>query len=53
MGGKAAKASSLAGFWEIENVSGSGGAIVIKYSGHAMWFGPILGKNLWQLSRLA
>ena len=28
-------------------------SIVIKYSGHAMWFGPVLGKNLWQLSRLA
>ena len=27
--------------------------IVIKYSGHAMWFGPVLGQNLWQLSRLA
>ena len=27
--------------------------IVIKFSGHAMWFGPVLGQNLWQLSRLA
>ena len=27
--------------------------IVIKHSGHAMLFGPILGENLWQLSRLA
>ena len=27
--------------------------IVLKYSGHAMWFGPVLGQQLWQLSRLA
>ena len=26
---------------------------VLKYSGHAMWFGPVLGQHLWQLSRLA
>ena len=24
--------------------------IVIKYSGHTMSFGPVLGKNLWQLN---
>ena len=27
--------------------------IVIKYSGLAIGFGPFLGENLWQLSRLA
>ena len=27
--------------------------IVLKYSGHAMWFGPVLGQHLWQVSRLA
>ena len=27
--------------------------IVLEYSGHAMWFGPVLGQHLWQLSRLA
>ena len=26
--------------------------IVIKYSGLAIGFGPFLGENLWQLSRL-
>ena len=31
----------------------SGMIIVIKYSGHAIWFGPILRQNLWQLNRLA
>ena len=30
-----------------------GAAIVLKYSGRAMWFGPVLGQHLWQLSRLA
>ena len=29
------------------------GAIVIKYSGLAIGFGPFLGENLWQLSRLS
>ena len=28
-------------------------AIVLKYSGHAMWFWPVLGQHLWQLNRLA
>ena len=27
--------------------------MVIKYSGLAIGFGPFLGENLWQLSRLA
>ena len=27
--------------------------IVVKYSGHDMWFGPVCGQHLWQLSRLA
>ena len=27
--------------------------IVIKYGGHAVWFGPVLDQHLWQLSRLA
>ena len=27
--------------------------IVVKYSGHDMWFGPVLGQHLWQLSKLA
>ena len=27
--------------------------IVLWYSGHAMWFGPVLGQHIWQLSRLA
>ena len=26
---------------------------VLKYSGHAMWFGLVLGQQLWQLNRLA
>ena len=26
---------------------------VLKYSGHAVWFGPVLGQHLWQLSTLA
>jgi hypothetical protein len=30
----------------------NGITIAIKYSGHAIWFGPILRQNLWQLSRL-
>ena len=33
-------------FWLIQS-------IVIKYSGHARWFGLGLGQHLWQLSRLA
>ena len=32
---------------------GSAAVIVIKYSGLAIGFGPFLGENLWQLSRLA
>ena len=28
-------------------------AIVLKYSGHAMWFGLVSGQHLCQLSRLA
>ena len=28
-------------------------AIVLKYSGYVMWFGPVLDQHLWQLSRLA
>ena len=31
------------GFWRFAH----------KYSGHAMWFGPVLGWHVWQLSRLA
>ena len=26
---------------------------VLKYNGHAMWFGPVLGQHLWHLSMLA
>ena len=29
------------------------GVIVLKYSGHAMRFGQVLGQHLWQLSWLA
>ena len=27
--------------------------IVLNYSGHVMWFWPVLGQHLWQLKRLA
>ena len=54
------QSSQLADFWKsYHTLLGSGSewpkdqAIVIKYSGHAIWSGPILRQNLWQLSRLA
>ena len=34
--------------WKIMGIT-----IVLKYSGHAMWFGPVLGQHLWTPSRLA